>query len=106
VDDSRVYIFLLFISNHARVTFSSAFDDHPQLHVLEVNSFGWQDHLTLKTKLTHNVTSMCLVNDVIWFGDNLGFVHAYSVTSFEKLFTYKMEPDCVEDIAENVKIAT
>ena len=78
------------------MTVSSAFDDHPQLHVLEVNRLGWQDHTTLKTSLSHNVTSMCLVNDVIWFGDNLGFIHAYSSTKYSKLFTYKMEPDALE----------
>lgn len=58
---------------------------------------GWQDHMTLKTSLTHNVTSICLVNDSVWFGDNLGFVHAYSSDKYHKLFTYKMEPDELED---------
>ena len=79
------------------MTCASAFDDHPQLHILEVNSLGWQDHMTLKTTLTHNVTSMCLVNDSVWFGDNLGYVHAYSSEKYHKLFTYKMEPDELED---------
>ena len=51
------------------------------------------------TGLKHNVTSMCLVEGSVWFGDNLGFVHAYSAAAgcFAKLFTYKMEPDQMED---------
>lgn len=82
------------------MTCSSAFDERPQLHVLEVNPLGWQDHLILKTNLTHNVTSMCLVNNsAVWFGDNLGFIHAYSTTQYSRIFSYKMEPDELEDAA-------
>ena len=51
------------------------------------------------TGLKHNVTSMCLVEGSVWFGDNLGFVHAYSAAGCSKLFTYKMEPDQMEDAA-------
>ncbi len=100
---------------------SSAFEDYPQLHILEAGTLGWQDHLTLigtqkpppgvgqpreaasrppgepGSGLGHSVTSMCLVNDVVWMGDNLGYIHAYSTDGYRKLFTYKMEPDELED---------
>ena len=80
------------------MTCSSAFDDFPQLHILESSPIGrWQDHRV--TGLKHNVTSMCLVEGGVWFGDNLGFVHAYSAAGCSKLFTYKMEPDQMEDAA-------
>jgi hypothetical protein len=82
------------------MTCSSAFDDFPQLHILEMAPVGccWHEHKM--TGLKHNVTSMCLVGDSVWFGDNLGFVHAYSADAgCNKLFTYKMEPDEMEDAA-------
>ena len=80
------------------MTCASAFDDFPQLHILESSAIGrWRDHRV--TGLKHNVTSMCLVEGGVWFGDNLGFVHAYSAAGCSKLFTYKMEPDQMEDAA-------
>ncbi len=85
---------------------SSAFEDYPQLHILEAGTLGWQDHLilsgahmesaadkssssssskdrplissTVDSGLGHSVTSMCLVNDLVWMGDHLGYIHAYS----------------------------
>ena len=83
------------------MTCRSAYDDKgPQLHVLEVGALGWQEHATLKADLVTmpesganvSVTSMCLVNDAVWFGDNLGYIHAFDSNTYEKKFSYKMEP--------------
>ncbi len=89
------------------LSISSAFEDYPRLHILEAGHLGWQDHLFLATSgedlgdgepgLGHSVTSMCLVNSAVWMGDNLGHIHAYSADTCRKLFTYKMEPDELED---------
>ena len=121
----------------------SGFSQPPeQLHIVEVNSHGWQEHSTLnsdilketvegetnddqtpKTVESKCITSMCLVNgNAVWIGDNAGFIHAYIVNDHNQtnlyannedemseielnyqargyplLFSYKMEPDAMEE---------
>ena len=121
----------------------SGFSQPPeQLHIVEVNSHGWQEHSTLnsdilketvegetnadqtpKTVESKCITSMCLVNgNAVWIGDNAGFIHAYRVNDINRtdsytnineeledsqlnsqirgyplLFSYKMEPDAMEE---------
>ena len=136
VDESGSWYF-----NELWLACGSGFSQPPeQLHVVEVNTHGWQDHSTLKSDIlqvsrdgeTTNdnqpktieskcITSMCLVNEnAIWIGDNAGHIHAYGVNehssetfseSFQAiddqqfdqeggyplLFSYKMEPDAMEE---------
>ncbi len=113
---------------------SSAFEDYPQLHILEAGTLGWQDHLilsgahmesaadkssssssskdrplissTVDSGLGHSVTSMCLVNDLVWMGDHLGYIHAYS-TQVGKLvlsleFTFRKKPTTLRNCV-NIK---
>jgi len=119
----------------------SGFSQPPeQMHIVQVNSHGWQEHCTLKSDIlkapieggevgddansvpglvgggveSKSITSMCLVNhDAVWIGDNAGYIHAYKIiiqTSeedgcqtldgsrcYELLFSYKMEPDAMEE---------
>ena len=113
----------------------SGFSQPPeQLHIVEVNGHGWQEHSTLKSDIlkmvvdgsdtpaveSKSITSMCLVNNnAVWIGDNAGYIHAYRInTSTEQegssiidegeyttttaqgyplLFSYKMEPDAMEE---------
>ena len=122
----------------------SGFSQPPeQLHIVEVNSHGWQQHSTLnsdilketvegetnddqtpKTVESKCITSMCLVNgNAVWIGDNAGYIHAYRVNDpnhadayadetdeeiedselnppmrgYPLLFSYKMEPDAMEE---------
>ena len=115
----------------------SGFSQPPeQLHIVEVNSHGWQEHSTLnsdilkapvqgdtgdtpKTIESKCITSMCLVNgSAVWIGDNAGYIHAYRVNDpatevypdnnedaeqshlirgYPLLFSYKMEPDAMEE---------
>ena len=122
----------------------SGFSQPPeQLHIVEVNSHGWQEHSTLnsdilketvegetnddqtpKTVESKCITSMCLVNgNAVWIGDNAGYIHAYrvnepnnvdtfddpdeefmddselnaSIRGYPLLFSYKMEPDAMEE---------
>ena len=58
---------------------SSGFSDRAQLRVIEVNFFvGHFDAMTqLCSDDLQSVTSMCVVNDAIWIGDNEGYIRAY-----------------------------
>ncbi len=82
------------------MTTTCAFDNYPQLHILEASSLGWQERFRLRSDrglLKHNVTCMALVDgDAVWLGDHLGYVHSYSALTYERLFEYKMEPDALE----------
>ena len=130
-------------SNELWLACGSGFSQPPeQLHVVEVNGHGWQEHSTLnsdilkvavegqtdettppKTVESKCITSMCLVNcNAVWIGDNAGHIHAYRVNDYATatveifstenseeeypsnpmrgyplLFSYKMEPDAMEE---------
>ena len=111
----------------------SGFSQPPeQLHIVDVNKHGWQEHSTLNSDIlqvrvegesqqttieSKCITSMCLVNkNAVWIGDNAGYIHAYRVGDqtptemfslkdeehdqvrgkYSLLFSYKMEPDAME----------
>ncbi len=71
-----------------------------QLHVLEVvddlTHVGWQEDTLVKQNID-GITSMCVVNSSIWVGDNSGYVHAYNLGFYAHVFSYKMEPDALEE---------
>jgi len=37
-----------------------------------------------------SVTSMCLVNNAIWVGDNEGYVRAYCSDTYQLIFSYNL----------------
>ena len=54
---------------------------------------GWQDHFIHKETLGNAVTSMTTVQDAIWIGTSRGEIHAYSTSSYKRMFSYSMDPD-------------
>ena len=81
------------------LSLSSGFNDKSQLHILEMLAEGsWQEDIIIKSgDKIDAITSMCQVEGYIWIGDNAGFIHAFDYNSFNLIFSYKMEPDLLEE---------
>ena len=81
------------------LSLSSGFNDKSQLHILEMLAEGsWQEDIIIKSgDKIDAITSMCQVEGYIWIGDNAGFIHAFDYNSFALIFSYKMEPDLMEE---------
>ena len=59
---------------------------------------SWQEDIIIKSgDKIDAITSMCQVEGYIWIGDNAGFIHAFDYNSFALIFSYKMEPDLMEE---------
>ena len=68
-------------------------EDETQLNILDAGMTGWQDHFIHKETLGNAVTSMTTVQDAIWIGTSRGEIHAYSTSSYKRMFCYSMDPD-------------
>ena len=81
------------------LSLSSGFNDKSQLHILEMLAEGsWQEDIIIKSgDKIDAITSMCQVEGYIWIGDNAGFIHGFDYNSFNLIFSYKMEPDLLEE---------
>ncbi|CAB4057710.1 unnamed protein product [Lepeophtheirus salmonis] len=75
------------------LSIDSAFDQHSSLNLLEFSHEKWIQHCIFKTKFTQSITALCLIEEAVWAGDNIGLIHSYSLNNYSKLFTYKMDPD-------------
>ena len=54
---------------------------------------GLKDNFVHKEKLEDEVTSMVTVQDAVWVGSSRGEIHAYSTSSYTKIFCYSMDPE-------------
>jgi serine/threonine protein kinase/GTPase SAR1 family protein len=75
---------------------SNLFDrtaNETQLNILDAGTAGWQNHFIHKESLGDAVTSMTTVQDAIWIGTSKGEIHAYSTSSYKKIFCYSMDPE-------------
>ena len=81
------------------MSLSSGFNDKSQLHILEILQEGsWQEDIIIKSgEKVDAITSICPVDTYLWIGDNAGFIHAFEYNSFSMVFSYKMEPDLMEE---------
>ena len=86
-------------SNKLWMSLSSGFTDKSQLHVLDMVSEGsWQEDVVIKSgEKIDAITSLCQVQNHVWIGDNAGFIHAFEISSYTMVFSYKMEPDLMEE---------
>ena len=59
---------------------------------------SWQEDVIIKSgEKIDAITSLCQVQNHVWIGDNAGFIHAFEVSSYTMIFSYKMEPDLMEE---------
>lgn len=86
-------------NNKLWMSLSSGFTDKSQLHVLDLIPEGsWQEDVIIKSgEKIDAITSLCQVQNYVWIGDNAGFIHAFEVSSYTLVFSYKMEPDLMEE---------
>ena len=63
------------------------------LNVIDGGQAGWKDHFVHKEFLEEEVTAMTTVQDCVWVGTSRGEIHAFSTSTYKKLFCYAMDPD-------------
>ena len=63
------------------------------LNIIDGSQAGWKDHFVHKEFLEEEVTAMTTVQDCVWVGTSRGEIHAFSTSTYKKLFCYAMDPD-------------